>query len=73
MNEYLVIYENAGKNWSAYVPDLPGCITTGANLDECKENIQDAIALYIEVSHEMGEAVPEPSTRGEYVHVARVA
>ena len=48
MSKYLVIYEDAGSNWSAYVPDLPGCITTGATQVECKENIQEAIALYME-------------------------
>ncbi|MFI5385142.1 MAG: type II toxin-antitoxin system HicB family antitoxin [Fimbriimonadales bacterium] len=73
MSRYLVIYENAGSNWSAYVPDLPGCVTTGANQQECKESIQDAIALYIEAASEVGKPIPEPSTRADYVNVARSA
>jgi predicted RNase H-like HicB family nuclease len=73
MSEYLVIYENAGRNWSAYVPDLPGCISTGASENECKDNIQDAIATYLDSAREMGKPVPPPSTRGEYVKVPRIA
>lgn len=73
MNEYLVVYENAGSNWSAYVPDLPGCITTGETLEACKENIQDAISVFLEALASMGRPAPESSTRGEYVSVARGA
>ena len=43
MKEYLVIFEWAGSNYSAYVPDLPGCISTGKTLDETEQNIQEAI------------------------------
>lgn len=73
MNEYLVIYEQAGNNWSAYVPDLPGCITTGATLEDCKENVKDAIAVFVQALKESGQSAPEPSTKGEYVRVPRIA
>lgn len=70
VSEYLVVYEDAGPNWSAYVPDLPGCITTGATLDKCKENIEEAIAVFVEATRESGGLIPAPSTRGEYVRIA---
>ena len=70
MNEYLVVYENAGPNWSAYVPDLPGCIGTGETLEECKTDITEAISTFIDASVELGRRVPPPSSKGEYVKVS---
>lgn len=70
MKDYLVIFELAGNNYSAYVPDLPGCITTGKTLDETESNIKEAIALYIEMLHEDGKPVPEPTTTARPVSVA---
>ncbi len=46
MTEYVVVIEDAGENFSAYVPDLPGCISTGATVEEATVNIRDAIAAY---------------------------
>lgn len=48
MKEYLVIFEWASSNYSAYVPDLPGCITTGKTLEATEKNIREAIELYID-------------------------
>ena len=45
--KYAVVIEKAGANFSAYVPDLPGCISTGRTLDEVKRNIGEAIALHV--------------------------
>ena len=70
MKDYLVIFELAGNNYSAYVPDLPGCITTGKTMDETETNIKEAIALYIETLHEEGKPVPEPTTTARPVSVA---
>jgi predicted RNase H-like HicB family nuclease len=70
MKEYLVIFEWAGNNYSAYVPDLPGCITTGKTLEETEKNIKEAIALYIEALREDGKPVPEPTTTAKPVSVA---
>lgn len=70
MTEYAIVIENAGANFSAYVPDLPGCVATGASVDEVTANIRDASALHIESLREQGEEVPAPTSRAHTVHVA---
>ncbi|HXG24352.1 MAG TPA: type II toxin-antitoxin system HicB family antitoxin [Chthonomonadales bacterium] len=70
MKEYLVIFEWAGNNYSAYVPDLPGCITTGKTLEETERNMKEAIELYIETLQENGQPVPEPTTKAKSIAVA---
>ena len=60
MKRYAVVFEKAENNWAAYVPDLPGCITTGKTLDETKLNIREAIDLHLEAMQEVGEPIPEP-------------
>ncbi len=47
MTEYAIVIEDAGSNYSAYVPDLPGCVSTGSSIDEVTANIREAIALHI--------------------------
>ncbi len=59
---YAVIFEQAEHNWAAYVPDLPGCITTGKTLEETERNIQEAVRGHIEVLREFGEPVPPPTS-----------
>jgi len=63
MKEYVVIYEWAGSNYSAYVPDLPGCIACGDTLEETEQLMKGAIELYIEALQEEGQPMPEPTTR----------
>ena len=70
MREYLVIFEEAGDNYSAYVPDLPGCISTGKTLEETERNIEEAIALYLDTLREEGKPFPDPTTRAKPVSVA---
>ncbi len=70
MKEYLVIFEWAGSNYSAYVPDLPGCISTGKTIEETELNIKEAIELYIDTLKEDGQLVPEPTVRGKAISVA---
>lgn len=70
MKAYLAIFEWTGSNYSAYVPDLPGCVSTGKNLEETERNIKEAIDLYIEALHEEGKPAPEPTTLGKPVTVA---
>lgn len=48
MRKYLVIYEKAARNYSAYCPDLPGCITTGKTLKETERNMREAILLHLQ-------------------------
>jgi len=69
MHKYLVIYEKAGSNYSAYSPDLPGCIATGKTRREVEKNIKEAIAFHLEGLKEDGLPLPVPSTFTEYVEV----
>jgi predicted RNase H-like HicB family nuclease len=70
MTEYAVVIEDAGENFSAYVPDLPGCVSTGATVEEVTANIREAIALHIESLREHGEEVPPAISRASSVQVA---
>lgn len=70
MKQYLVIYEKAGENYSAYVPDLPGCIACGDTLEETEQLMKTAIELYIEALKEEGQAVPEPVTTARPITIA---
>ena len=66
--EYLVILEHAaGSNYSAYVPDLPGCASTGDTREEVLPNIREAIALHLEGMREDGDPIPAPSSEADYV------
>ena len=69
MKKYAVVIERGENNLSAYVPDLPRCITTGRTVEEIGRNIREAIELHLEGMVEDGEAVPEPSTTVEYVEL----
>jgi predicted RNase H-like HicB family nuclease len=69
MTEYAVVIEDAGGNYSAYVPDLLGCVSTGASVNEVTVNIKEAIALHIELLREHGEPVPPSTSRAGTVRV----
>jgi predicted RNase H-like HicB family nuclease len=66
---YAVIFEQAEHNWAAYVPDLPGCISTGKTLEETERNIQEAVRGHIEVLREFGEPVPKPTSVAKEIEV----
>jgi predicted RNase H-like HicB family nuclease len=66
---YSVIFEQAESNWAALVPDLPGCMTTGATLEETRRNIREAIEGHVRTLREFGNPVPEPRTVTEVVEV----
>ena len=70
MKEYVVIYERARGNYSAYVPDLPGCVAAGKTLAETERLIKEAIKLYIQAVKEAGRSVPKPTTQAKAVAVA---
>ena len=59
--KYAVVIEKAENNYAAYVPDLPGCISTGKTVEETERNIRDAIDFHLEGMREVGEPAP-PST-----------
>ncbi len=60
--KYVVVYERTPDGWSAYVPDLPGCVAAGDTKDEIERLIREAILLHIESLREENEPVPEPVT-----------
>ena len=67
---YAVVIENAGSNYSAYVPDLPGCVATGATLAETKTAIREAIEFHLDGLREDVSPIPPPSSKVDYVEVA---
>ena len=67
---YAIVIENAGPNFSAYVPDLPGCVATGANVDEVQREIREAIELHLEGMRKDGDPIPQPSSSVQYVEIA---
>jgi predicted RNase H-like HicB family nuclease len=64
-----MVIEPTETGFSAYSPDLPGCVSTGATRDEVEQNMQEAIELHLEGLREEGYPVPEPSTSSAYVEV----
>ncbi len=70
MSDYVVIYEKTSTGYSAYVPDLPGCISTGASLPETKRNMQEAIAGHLSVMREFGDPIPQPTTMAERIEIS---
>ena len=64
---YAVVIEKAGDNYSAYVPDLPGCIATGATVEETENEIREAIRFHVQGLTEDGITVPPPASLAEYV------
>ncbi|HJQ39221.1 MAG TPA: type II toxin-antitoxin system HicB family antitoxin [Thermoanaerobaculia bacterium] len=69
MHKFLVIIENAGDNYSAYSPDLPGCVATGGTREETERNMYEAIQMHIEGLREDGLPIPESTASAEYVLV----
>ncbi len=67
---YAVVLEKAEKNYSACVPDLPGCVATGATLEHAEAEIRDAIEFHIEGMRKDGLPIPDPASKVEYVDVA---
>jgi predicted RNase H-like HicB family nuclease len=61
--KYAVVYEQTPRNWSAYVPDLPGCVATGQTREEVERLITDGIRLHIDLIQQSGAPVPAPTTR----------
>ena len=69
-HRFLVVLEDAGANFSAYSPDLPGCVATGATREEAEANMYEAIQLHIEGLREDGLPIPESTSQAEYIVVA---
>ncbi len=71
--QYTIVIERAPKNYAAYVPDLPGCIATGATEEDATREIREAIRLHIESLRQHGEPVPEPQCMATVVDVTAAA
>jgi predicted RNase H-like HicB family nuclease len=67
--KYAVIFEQAKTNWAAYVPDLPGCVSTGRTLEETERNVREAISGHLQTLREFGEPVPEPTSVAKEIEV----
>lgn len=67
---YLVIYEKTQTGYSAYAPDLPGCITTGPTLAATERLMKEAIEFHLEGLREDGLPIPEPTTKADYITAA---
>jgi predicted RNase H-like HicB family nuclease len=70
MKRYLIVVERTPTGFSAYSPDLPGCISTGRTRDEVEANMREAIEFHVEGLRLEGLPVPEPSTESAYVDIA---
>jgi predicted RNase H-like HicB family nuclease len=64
---YAVVIERADGNYSAYVPDLPGCVATGATVEEVEREIKEAIRFHLDGMRQDGVQIPQPSAVCEYV------
>lgn len=71
--KYAVIFEQAKTNWAAYVPDLPGCVSTGRTLEETERNVREAISGHLQTLREFGEPVPEPTSVAKEIEVTPAA
>ncbi len=71
--KYAVLFERAESNWSAYVPDLPGCMTTGKTLEETEINIREAIEGHLRTLRDFGDPVPQPSSVAKEVEISPAA
>jgi predicted RNase H-like HicB family nuclease len=69
IKRFTVIYESGKRNWSAYVPDLPGCIATGKTRKKVEQRIREAIEFHVEGMKARGEKIPEPSIEAGTVRV----
>jgi predicted RNase H-like HicB family nuclease len=69
MVRYAAILEQAETNWVAYVPDLPGCVSTGKTLEETELNVREAISGHLQTLREFGEPVPESTSIAKEIEV----
>lgn len=67
---YAIVIEKAENNFSAYVPDLPGCVATGVSIEEVEREIRSAIEFHLEGLRQDGSPIPPSKSRVEYIDVA---
>jgi predicted RNase H-like HicB family nuclease len=71
MKRYLLVVEQTRTGFSAYSPDLPGCVSTGRTREDVEQNMREAIAFHLDGLREDGQALPEPNTYSTYVELMR--
>lgn len=70
-SDYLILIESSpGSNYSCWSPDLPGCVATGADIAECRQQMLEAIDLHLTGLEEAGEEIPRPSGSGVYLELS---
>ena len=67
---YAIVIEKADSNYSAYLPDVPGCIATGTTVDEVKRNLAQALEFHLDGIRADGDSIPQPSSTVDYVDVS---
>jgi len=70
MNRYLIILEATATGYSAYSPDVPGCIATGRTREEVEREMRDALEFHLEGLRLAGEPIPAPRSQAAYCEVA---
>ncbi len=70
MTEYAIIYERGAGNWSAYSPDMPGCVATGNTRVEVEQNMRSALEFHIEGLRLHGDPIPEPTCEAGNLAIA---
>jgi predicted RNase H-like HicB family nuclease len=73
MKRYAIVIEKAANNYGGYVPDLPGCVATGATVEETEQLLHEAIALHLSGMREDGIPIPEPSSVVDYLEMEACA
>ena len=68
--EYAIVIEKTGTGYSAYSPDLPGCVSTGVTREDVERNMQEAVVFHRDGPREEGYPIPEPDSASAYVTVA---
>ena len=72
MHKFLIVIEKAGKNYSAYSPDLPGCVAVGDTTEETEKNMLEAIKLNLEGMVEDGEQIPVSTSFAEFIAIPEI-
>ena len=70
MYRFLIVIEKANKNYSAYSPDLPGCVASGKTRDEAARNMHEAVEMHVQGMLEDKLPIPEGTALAEYIAVA---
>jgi predicted RNase H-like HicB family nuclease len=68
--KYLIVIEKSQTGYSAYSPDLPGCVSTGNTIEETKQSMREAISFHLDGLKEEGYEIPKPTSRSSYIEIA---